>query len=126
MEFTKVTLCVYYLDELASMVQEAEAKAPEDLTEEDKMALLGRPKAGDVVRAQIRIKESKEFKVSTFALLHLFPIVKTVKRHFLSLCTTKNIYCALFYGNRTKFSTFPYEFCENDRDIRDRPKQKVE
>ncbi|XP_055697182.1 sodium/calcium exchanger 1 isoform X3 [Phlebotomus papatasi] len=46
----------------ASMVQEAEAKAPEDLTEEDKMALLGRPKAGDVVRAQIRIKESKEFK----------------------------------------------------------------
>lgn len=28
------------------------------------MALLGRPKAGDVVRAQLRIKESKEFKVS--------------------------------------------------------------
>ncbi|XP_055696022.1 sodium/calcium exchanger 1 isoform X2 [Lutzomyia longipalpis] len=49
-------------DELASLVQEAEAKAPEDLTEEDKMALLGRPKAGDVIRAQIRIKESKEFK----------------------------------------------------------------
>ncbi|GAB0087601.1 uncharacterized protein DMENIID0001_019290 [Sergentomyia squamirostris] len=48
--------------ELATLVQEAEAKAPEDLTEEDKMALLGRPKAGDVVRAQIRIKESKEFK----------------------------------------------------------------
>ncbi|XP_055696023.1 sodium/calcium exchanger 1 isoform X3 [Lutzomyia longipalpis] len=46
----------------ASLVQEAEAKAPEDLTEEDKMALLGRPKAGDVIRAQIRIKESKEFK----------------------------------------------------------------
>ncbi|XP_059610533.1 sodium/calcium exchanger 1 [Phlebotomus argentipes] len=49
-------------DELASLVQEAEAKAPEDLTEEDKMALLGRPKAGDVIRSQIRIKESKEFK----------------------------------------------------------------
>lgn len=45
------------------MVQEAEAKAPEDLTEADKMALLGRPKAGDVIRAQLRIKESKEFKV---------------------------------------------------------------
>lgn len=51
-------------DELATLVQNAEAKAPEDLTEEDKMALLGRPKAGDVVRAQMRIKESKEFKVS--------------------------------------------------------------
>lgn len=28
------------------------------------MALLGRPKAGDITRAQLRIKESKEFKVS--------------------------------------------------------------
>lgn len=28
------------------------------------MALLGRPKAGDIVRVQLRIKESKEFKVS--------------------------------------------------------------
>ncbi|XP_037910119.1 sodium/calcium exchanger 1-like isoform X3 [Hermetia illucens] len=46
----------------AALIQAAEAKAPEDLTEEDKMALLGRPKAGDVVRAQLRIKESKEFK----------------------------------------------------------------
>lgn len=43
---------------------DAEAKAPEDLTEEDKMILLGRPKNGDIVRAQLRIKESKEFKVS--------------------------------------------------------------
>lgn len=46
----------------AAQIQAAEAKAPEDLTEEDKMALLGRPKAGDIVRAQLRIKESKEFK----------------------------------------------------------------
>ena len=28
------------------------------------MVLLGRPKNGDIVRAQLRIKESKEFKVS--------------------------------------------------------------
>lgn len=27
------------------------------------MALLGRPKMGDITRAQLRIKESKEFKV---------------------------------------------------------------
>lgn len=51
-------------DELANAVTEAEAKAPEDLTEQDKMALLGRPKSGDIVRAQLRIKESKEFKVN--------------------------------------------------------------
>ncbi|XP_065371386.1 sodium/calcium exchanger Calx isoform X2 [Calliphora vicina] len=49
-------------DELAGLIQEAENKAPEELTEEDKMALLGRPKNGDIVRAQLRIKESKEFK----------------------------------------------------------------
>ncbi|XP_055389239.1 sodium/calcium exchanger 1-like [Condylostylus longicornis] len=49
-------------DELIGLVQAAEAKAPEDLTEEDKMALLGRPKIGEVIRAQLRIKESKEFK----------------------------------------------------------------
>lgn len=51
-------------DDIAQQIQDAEAKAPEDLTEEDKMALLGRPKNGDTVRAQLRIKESKEFKVS--------------------------------------------------------------
>lgn len=51
-------------DHIAQQIQEAEAKAPEDLTEQDKMVLLGRPKNGDIIRAQLRIKESKEFKVS--------------------------------------------------------------
>lgn len=51
-------------DTIAQQLDEAEAKAPEDLTEEDKMILLGRPKNGDIVRAQLRVKESKEFKVS--------------------------------------------------------------
>lgn len=51
-------------DELANAITEAEAKAPEDLTDQDKMALMGRPKIGDITRAQLRIKESKEFKVS--------------------------------------------------------------
>jgi len=59
-------------DDIAQQIQEAEAKAPEDLTEEDKMALLGRPKNGDVIRAQLRIKESKEFKVSAAVFLILF------------------------------------------------------
>jgi len=39
-----------------------DAKNPEDLTEEEKIALLGRPVLGTNARIQIRIKESKEFK----------------------------------------------------------------
>ncbi|XP_011189119.2 sodium/calcium exchanger 3 isoform X1 [Zeugodacus cucurbitae] len=49
-------------DEMVGLIEAAEKKAPEELTEEDKMALLGRPKLGEVVRAELRIKESKEFK----------------------------------------------------------------
>lgn len=67
-------------DPIAQQIQEAEAKAPEDLTEEDKMVLLGRPKNGDVIRAQLRIKESKEFKVS---------------RIFMEFCRE---FCPLFSG----------------------------
>jgi len=43
---------------------ELDAKKPEDLTEEEKIALLGRPRLGDVTKIQIRIRESKEFKSS--------------------------------------------------------------
>ena len=56
-------------DHVTGIIEAAERKAPEELTEEDKMALLGRPKAGDIVRAQLRIKESKEFKVSSRIVL---------------------------------------------------------
>ncbi|XP_055590446.1 sodium/calcium exchanger 3-like [Uranotaenia lowii] len=52
-------------DKITGIIEAAESKAPEELTEEDKMALLGRPKAGDIVRAQLRIKESKEFKIAS-------------------------------------------------------------
>merc|ERR1712061_736145 len=41
-----------------------DAKSPEELTEEEKIALLGRPCLGQNTRIQIRIKESKEFKNS--------------------------------------------------------------
>lgn len=44
--------------------EELDAKDPETLTEEEKVALLGRPKLGDFIKIQIRIRESKEFKVS--------------------------------------------------------------
>lgn len=52
-----------FLPEEAGLAAIAERKRPEDRTEEDKMALLGRPRLGDITRAQIRVKESKEFKV---------------------------------------------------------------
>merc|ERR1712128_332749 len=39
-----------------------DAKNPKDLTEEEKIALLGRPCLGQNTRIQIRIRESKEFK----------------------------------------------------------------
>merc|ERR1719283_18720 len=41
-----------------------DAKNPEDLTEEEKVALLGRPCLGANNRIMIRIRESKEFKSS--------------------------------------------------------------
>lgn len=50
-------------DDLAGLIKAAEGKSPEELTEEDKMALLGRPRCGEVIKAQLRVKESKEFKV---------------------------------------------------------------
>jgi solute carrier family 8 (sodium/calcium exchanger) len=50
--------------EEAGLAAIAERKRREELTEEEKMALLGRPRLGDITRAQVRVKESKEFKVS--------------------------------------------------------------
>jgi hypothetical protein len=41
-----------------------DAKDPETLTEEEKVALLGRPCLGTNPKVTIRIKESMEFKVT--------------------------------------------------------------
>merc|ERR1711902_184083 len=46
-----------------------DAKNPEDLTEEEKVALLGRPCLGNNTKLQIRIRESKEFKSSVDKLM---------------------------------------------------------
>lgn len=75
-------------DDIAQQIQDAEAKAPEDLTEEDKMALLGRPKNGDTIRAQLRIKESKEFKVSSETF---FQFILNSKHIFMIICTKKKL-----------------------------------
>lgn len=56
-------------DDIASLIAEAEKKKPEERTEEEKLAMLGKPRLGDISRAQIRIKESKEFKVSDRKIL---------------------------------------------------------
>merc|ERR1711981_388060 len=48
---------------------EIDAKDPEALTEEEKIALLGRPRLGDITKIQIRIRESKEFKSSVDRML---------------------------------------------------------
>lgn len=41
---------------------EFESKPGDDMTEDEKIALLGKPKLGEAVRAQIRVKENKEYK----------------------------------------------------------------
>merc|ERR1711937_798459 len=46
-----------------------DAKDPETLTEEEKIALLGRPVLGTNTRIQIRIKESKEFKGAVYKMM---------------------------------------------------------
>ncbi|XP_046597282.1 sodium/calcium exchanger 2 isoform X3 [Neodiprion virginianus] len=46
----------------AEMAVIAKHKPPEGRTDEEKITLLGRPRLGEVSRAQVRIKESKEFK----------------------------------------------------------------
>lgn len=56
------------------------------------MALLGRPKAGDVTRAQLRIKESKEFKVIS------------------EICTNKTNRISFFYNHLRDLFTHTFSF----------------
>merc|ERR1712142_440054 len=41
---------------------EFESNPDDEMTEDDKIALLGKPKLGDATRSQIRVKENKEYK----------------------------------------------------------------
>lgn len=50
------------------------------------MVLLGRPKNGDIVRAQLRIKESKEFKVSAMCNSRNCECVKKVAKRAKTFC----------------------------------------
>ena len=45
--------------------EDIDAKDPDTLTEVEKVALLGRPCMGEITKIQIRIRESKEFKVTS-------------------------------------------------------------
>jgi solute carrier family 8 (sodium/calcium exchanger) len=55
----------------ASLAAAAEKKRPEHRTEQERVAIMGKPRLGDIVRAQVRIKESKEFRVSRLRFVHL-------------------------------------------------------
>lgn len=46
----------------ANLAASAEMKRPEDRTEAERIAILGKPRLGEIARAQLRVKESKEFK----------------------------------------------------------------
>lgn len=71
----KANFLLFFVDEeQEELIKEAESKNPEELTQDEKMALLGRPRLGDTVKAQLRVKESKEFKVNFLRLLSLSPL----------------------------------------------------
>ncbi|CAL4060883.1 unnamed protein product [Meganyctiphanes norvegica] len=56
---------LFYLEigePVASGGFEFESKPGDDMTEDEKIALLGKPKLGPATRAQIRVKENKEYK----------------------------------------------------------------
>ncbi|CAG0894920.1 unnamed protein product, partial [Cyprideis torosa] len=44
------------------------------MTEEQRIALLGKPRLGETTRCQIRIKESKEFKISALEVKMSTPV----------------------------------------------------
>lgn len=57
----------------------------------EKIALLGRPRLGDVTKIQIRIKESKEFKVSSAVQVgspSKWAVGEVVQYSFGNLCAT--------------------------------------
>lgn len=64
------------------------------LSEEQKVALLGRPKLGENTRLQIRVKESKEFKVRRPSLFHARRVL------ILGQCR-----CDMFYQQNNKRNT---------------------
>lgn len=82
-QYINVDPWYYIFPAEAGIAAAAEMKQPDERTEEEKMALLGRPKLGEVSRAQIRIKESKEFKNT---------VDKLVQRANASIILGENLY----------------------------------
>lgn len=91
------SLCDLFLAE-AGIAVAAEMKQPEERTAEEKMALLGKPKLGEVFRAQIRIKESKEFKNT---------VDKLVQRANASILLGESFFFFSF-----RFKKFPRDFSQ--------------
>lgn len=64
--------CVFYI-ELDEPIREEDMAGYDKhslSSEDEKIALLGKPRLGDTIRCTIRIKESKEFKVRTLPDTH--------------------------------------------------------
>ena len=55
----------------AAAEAEAIAKEEDDLTEEERIALLGKPRLGDLVAINVLIRESTEFKVRVIIVVML-------------------------------------------------------
>lgn len=105
--FESESLCDLFSAE-AGIAVAAEMKQPEERTAEEKMALLGKPKLGEVFRAQIRIKESKEFKNT---------VDKLVQRANASILLGESILFFFFFFFR--FKKFPRDFpqtCSSDEE----------
>lgn len=51
-------------DSFADLNKENDEHEAQTMSTTDEIALLGKPKLGELYKCQIRIKESKEFKVS--------------------------------------------------------------
>ena len=63
--------CSYFVDlEIKGKAFALAKKDKKDLNRAEKIALEGWPKLGNDTRSQIRVKESKEFKVSQFIIGH--------------------------------------------------------
>ena len=54
-----------------NLANNTSGRQPNSLSFDEKVALLGKPKLGEITHSQIRIKESKEFKVKILLLLLL-------------------------------------------------------
>merc|ERR1711892_398863 len=92
---------------------ELDAKSPEELTEEEKIALLGRPCLEANTRIQIRIRESKEFKNSVDKMMQKKEKREKKKCHHAGTTSCTSL---LFHGN-SSLPSFPLQQFTRDTQL---------